>query len=85
MVKVVLSIFFVSFLNLSTSTLAGNKEAGEARYYKSCNACHGPAGKGAASYPKISGREEGYVVSRLETYRAGKEFSANDYDGKILD
>ena len=77
MVKVVLSIFFVSFLNLSTSTLAGNKEAGEARYYKSCNACHGPAGKGAASYPKISGKEEGYVVSRLETYRAGKEIGPN--------
>jgi len=49
--------------------LAGNIEAGEARYKKSCVNCHGAAGKGAASYPKVSGNEE--------TYREGTKIGPN--------
>jgi len=59
--------------------LAGNieagearyKKAGEARYKKSCVNCHGAAGKGAASYPKVSGNDIPYTISKLETYREG--------------
>ena len=57
--------------------LTGNSEAGEARYNKTCINCHGPAGKGVASYPKISGQEISYTTSKLETYRDGKKIGPN--------
>jgi cytochrome c553 len=57
--------------------LCGDKEAGEARYKKTCINCHGPAGKGAASYPKISGNEISYTTSKLKTYRDGIEIGPN--------
>jgi len=44
--------------------LVGNFEAGEERYKKSCINCHGAAGKGVASYPKVSGQE----LANLATY-----------------
>ena len=47
------------------------------RYNKTCINCHGPAGKGAASYPKISGKEVSYIKSKLETYRKGEEIGPN--------
>lgn len=57
--------------------LIGNIEAGEERYKKSCINCHGAAGKGAASYPKISGNDVSYTKSRLETYRDGIKIGPN--------
>ena len=57
--------------------LVGNSEAGEERYKKSCINCHGKAGKGVASYPKISGKEISYTKSMLETYRDGVEVGPN--------
>jgi len=60
-----------------TESLAGNVEAGEQRYKKSCINCHGPAGKGVASYPKISGQEISYTKSMLETYRDGIKVGPN--------
>jgi cytochrome c553 len=57
--------------------VCGDKEAGEARYKKTCINCHGPAGKGAASYPKISGNEISYTTSKLKTYRDGIEIGPN--------
>ena len=61
------------FISLSYSASAGDPVAGEARYKQSCINCHGIAGKGAASYPKISGKEVSYVTAMLETYRDGIE------------
>lgn len=57
--------------------LVGNFEAGEERYKKSCINCHGAAGKGVASYPKISGQEMSYTISKLETYRDGIKIGPN--------
>ena len=57
--------------------LIGNSEAGEERYKKSCVNCHGAAGKGVASYPKISGKEISYTKSMLETYRDGIKVGPN--------
>ncbi len=57
--------------------IVGNFEAGEERYKKSCINCHGAAGKGAASYPKISGQEISYTISKLETYRDGTKIGPN--------
>jgi cytochrome c553 len=70
-------LLFLFLLNFSGYALSGDKEAGEARYKKTCINCHGPAGKGAASYPKISGNEVSYTKSKLETYRAGTRIGPN--------
>ena len=59
------------------SASAGDPVAGETRYKQSCINCHGMAGKGAASYPKISGKEVSYVTAMLETYRDGIEVGPN--------
>ncbi|MAH88897.1 MAG: cytochrome C [Pelagibacterales bacterium] len=61
----------------SSSVSSGDPVAGEARYKQSCINCHGMAGKGAASYPKISGKEVSYVTAMLETYRDGIEVGPN--------
>ena len=44
-----------------------------ARGIPACMACHGPAGAGnpGPAYPALHGQETGYVVRRLEEYRAG--------------
>jgi len=57
--------------------MSADKEAGEARYKKSCINCHGPAGKGVASYPKISGNDVSYTRLKLETYRSGTKVGPN--------
>ena len=71
------AILFFSALAISMHSYAGDPAAGEKRYMQSCFNCHGPAGKGAASYPKISGKEISYVTAMLETYRDGIEVGPN--------
>lgn len=56
---------------------AGDKDAGEAVYYDGCVACHGQAGKGASSYPKVSGNDIAYTTEKLEAYRAGIKQGSN--------
>jgi cytochrome c553 len=70
-------LLLLFFLLFSGYALSGDKEAGESRYKKSCINCHGPAGKGAASYPRISGNEISYTKSKLETYRNGIKIGPN--------
>lgn|GEM_PF-603864 len=65
-------LFFITF-----EALAGDVIAGKARYKETCINCHGPAGKGAASYPKISGNDVQYTTEKLETYRAGTKIGPN--------
>lgn len=48
-----------------------DKELGEIRYNESCVNCHGQAGKGASSYPKISGKPVSYTTEKLRAYREG--------------
>lgn len=50
---------------------SADKAAGENRYNQTCIACHGPAGKGVSSYPKVSGKEISYTIAKLEAYREG--------------
>ena len=67
-------LFLLFFSGYASS---GDKAAGEARYKQTCINCHGPAGKGVASYPKISGNEVSYTKSKLETYRDGQRIGPN--------
>ena len=61
-----LSLFLVCH---SGSAFSQDKAAGEGRYKKTCINCHGPTGKGVASYPKISGNEIPYTIENLEACR----------------
>jgi cytochrome c553 len=65
------------WLIISKAALAGDIEAGKARYAQNCGNCHGPGGMGLASYPKIKGKEVPYLVDRLKTYRAGTKVGPN--------
>lgn len=69
-------IICLSFF-ISNSSLSGDIEAGEARYGQNCGNCHGPAGMGLASYPKLKGKEIPYLIDKLKTYRAGTKIGPN--------
>lgn len=72
-----LNIIFVMAFALTKPVLSGDVEAGKTRYAQNCGNCHGPAGMGLASYPKISGKEIPYLIDRLKTYRAGTKIGPN--------
>ena len=71
---VILCLFFATN---SSYVYSGDIDAGKTRYSQNCGNCHGPAGMGLASYPKISGKEVPYLVDRLKTYRSGKKIGPN--------
>ena len=71
------ALLLIFLLNLPGYALSGDKQAGETRYKKTCINCHGPAGKGVASYPKISGNDVSYTRTKLETYRDGIKIGPN--------
>ena len=56
---------------------AGDAVLGEAKFNQNCKQCHGQAGMGLASYPKVSGNDIAYTIDRLKTYRGGIEVGAN--------
>ncbi|QNI02510.1 c-type cytochrome [Halomonas sp. SH5A2] len=75
-----LSLFWVIAAALtmgSAAAQAADKSAGETLYADSCAQCHGPSGKGMASFPSLTGRDVDYITSRLETYRAGEKVGSN--------
>ena len=63
----------------SATGQAADKSAGEALFADACAQCHGPNGKGMASFPSLSGRDAEYITSRLETYRAGEKVGSNSF------
>lgn len=76
--KRLVTICFSFMMMYSSTAVSGDVAAGEAGYkQKNCFVCHGPGGKGMASYPKLSGKAVPYLVDRLETYRAGKKVGPN--------
>ena len=64
-------LIVLSAISFPDTAFGADKDLGETRYKESCINCHGPAGKGAASYPKISGNEVSYTTTKLEAYRKG--------------
>ena len=73
MIKLLLLLLVI----LVNPTFAGDPAAGEAKFKSNCKQCHGPAGMGMASYPKVSGNSVDYTRNRLQTYRAGAEIGPN--------
>lgn len=56
---------------------AQDSAAGKALYQDVCRNCHGPAARGMASFPRLTGKDAEYLVSRLEQYRAGEKVGPN--------
>ena len=77
MSNIISGFLILTLLTFTTTSHSGDKVAGEARYKQTCINCHGPAGMGVASYPKISGKEISYITAMLETYRDGIEVGPN--------
>ncbi len=75
---VVMPIWIFLFIWLFTATaFAGNAKIGEMKFNMNCKQCHGPAGMGMASFPKVSGKDTSYTIDRLKKYRAGEEIGPN--------
>ena len=72
-----LQLVFPVFFFLMSESLSDDIDAGEKRYHKSCHNCHGPAGMGVASYPKVSGKDFSYIIDKLNRYRAGEKIGPN--------
>lgn len=73
------TLFVLTALISPHTAFSADKALGETRYKETCINCHGPAGKGAASFPKISGKEISYTTAKLEAYRNGEELGANSF------
>ena len=73
------TLFFIlcTILLLSNNALGGDIKKGEERYSQNCGNCHGPAGMGLASYPKLKGKEIAYLIDILKTYREGIKIGPN--------
>ncbi|WP_299480007.1 c-type cytochrome [uncultured Roseibium sp.] len=69
----------IAALAMVSATQVGAQDAdvGEKLYKKSCRSCHGPTAKGMASFPKLAGNTEDYLVERLNKYRAGEKVGPN--------
>lgn len=73
------TLFFIvcAILLLSNNAFGGDIKKGEERYSQNCGNCHGPAGMGLASYPKLKGKDIEYLIDRLKTYREGIKIGPN--------
>lgn len=56
---------------------AQDLDAAKKLYADSCRNCHGPSARGMASFPKLAGQSEEYLLSRLEQYRDGDAVGPN--------
>ena len=55
----------------------GDALAGQARYSETCVNCHGPSGRGMASFPRLAGKDADYITGRLTQYRSGEMVGPN--------
>ncbi|WP_422039740.1 c-type cytochrome [Roseibium sp.] len=71
LLKVSCATVFLLALTFPEQGFGADRELGETRYKKTCINCHGKAGRGAASYPKVSGNPVSYTTEKLRAYREG--------------
>ncbi len=78
MMKTPMFIIIASALAIGPAIAqAADTSAGKTMYADACAQCHGPTGKGMASFPSLAGRDADYLSSRLMQYRAGERLGAN--------
>lgn len=76
--KIPMLFVIVAALTLDTAQ-AQEMDTGPAEkiYSGVCANCHGPTGRGMASFPRLAGRDADYIASRLKQYRAGEKVGPN--------
>lgn len=72
-----MTIVAVGLVGAPLVAMAEDPSAGQTLYQEVCKNCHGPTAKGMASYPKLVGNGVDYLVTRLQTYRAGEKVGPN--------
>tara|TARA_B100001093_G_scaffold248679_1_gene238104 strand:- start:11621 stop:11941 length:321 start_codon:yes stop_codon:yes gene_type:complete len=72
-----INFLIVLFVAFCLPAFGGNAKIGEMKFKMNCKQCHGPAGMGMASFPKVSGKDVEYTKDRLKKYRAGEEIGPN--------
>jgi len=70
-------LLVILLLAFATNANSNAIEEGNERYHENCHNCHGPAGMGVASYPKVAGLDSEYIVDRLNRYRSGEKIGSN--------
>ena len=74
---IAMSVLLGTLVAMSGSALAGDPEAGKDAS-ESCAACHGVDGNSTtASFPKIAGQYESYLIHALKAYRSGDRVNAS--------
>lgn len=71
----------------SPVTIKADVEQGAKYYRQYCAACHGPGAQGnpALNSPRLAGADDWYIVTQLQSFRAGSRGSdANDRTGKQM-
>ena len=79
MLRLLSSFLVLTIFAYPQMAYSADKAAGEIRYKETCVNCHGQAGKGAGSFPKVSGKEVSYTIAKLEAYRKGIKQGSNSF------
>lgn len=64
-------------LATEATTKAPTAATAEAKFAMVCSKCHGPTGRGMASFPRLSDKTKSHLVKRLKQYRAGEKVGPN--------
>ena len=66
----------IMFTILSANDASYNR--GEMLFFANgCSSCHGPAGEGSSSYPRLANQKGTYLKKKLIDFRAGKAISVS--------
>lgn len=57
--------------------IGADVEAGESIFRSTCRSCHGPKAQGMGSFPKLTGHDFEYLLTRLQQYHAGEKVGPN--------
>ncbi|MCB1800704.1 MAG: c-type cytochrome [Gammaproteobacteria bacterium] len=71
--KLVIAVAAIAMAGTFGTAVAADADAGKAKYAV-CAGCHGPTGAGneALKYPKISGKDAGFIAQQLHDFKSGK-------------
>lgn len=58
-------------------TKVADTDVAAKKFAEVCSKCHGPTGRGMASFPRLSDKKKDYLVNRLKQYRAGEKVGPN--------
>ena len=69
-------VLAIMFVGLSANDVSYNR--GEMLFFANgCSSCHGPAGEGSSSYPRLANQKDAYLQKKLMDFRAGKANSVS--------